>query len=92
MSSPLPNVAALGNWIHSWVQPNGAIHGFHNHPVWGVNPYRLGDFTAGHTTWSSPFLAGLAEAIALRPDPARQGPSRAPRSLPSHHLPPRRPV
>lgn len=69
MSSPRPNVAALGNWIHSWVQPNGAIHGFHNHPVWGVNPYRLADFTAGHTTWSSPFLAGLAEAIAQRPDP-----------------------
>ena len=55
-----PNVAALGNWLHSWVQPNGAIHGFHNHPVWGVNPYRLADFTAGHTTWASPFLAGLA--------------------------------
>lgn len=69
-TSPVrPNVAALGNWIHSWVQPNGAIHGFHNHPVWGVNPYRLADFTAGHTTWSSPFLAGLAEAIAQRPDP-----------------------
>ena len=64
-----PNLAALGNWLHSWVQPDGAIHGFHNHPVWGVNPYRLADFTAGHTTWASPFLAGLAEAIALRPDP-----------------------
>lgn len=68
-SSPRPNLAALGNWIHSWVQPSGAIHGFHNHPVWGTNPYRLGDMTAGHTTWSSPFLAGLAGAIAQRPDP-----------------------
>lgn len=68
-SSTRPNVAALGNWIHSWVQPNGAIHGFHNHPVWGTNPYRLGDMTAGHTTWASPFLAGLAEAIAQRADP-----------------------
>jgi len=67
-----PNLAALGNWIHSWVQLNGAIHGFHNHPVWGSNPYRWGDFTAGHTTWASPFLAGLAEAIAQRPDPRAQ--------------------
>jgi|UniRef100_UPI00404AE5D8 hypothetical protein len=63
-----PNIAALGNWMHSWVQPNGAIHGFHNHPVWGTNPYRIGDFTAGHTTWSSPFIAGLAEAITKQPD------------------------
>lgn len=63
-----PNVAALGSWIRSWVQPNGAIHGFHNHPVWGGNPYRWLDMTAGHTTWASPFLAGLAEAIQQRPD------------------------
>lgn len=68
MPTSTPNLAALGNWIHSWVQPSGAIHGFHNHPVWGVNPYRIGDFTAGHTTWSSPFIAGLAEAQAQRPD------------------------
>jgi hypothetical protein len=68
MTPVTPNVASLGNWLHSWVQPNGAIHGFHNHPVWGVNPYRLADYTAGHTTWASPFLAGLAEAVALRPD------------------------
>jgi len=67
-----PNVAALGNWIHSWVQPNGAIHGFHNHPVWGTNPYRLGDMTAGHTTWASPFLAGLAQAITQQPDARAQ--------------------
>lgn len=64
-----PDLAALGNWLHSWVQPSGAIHGFHNHPVWGCNPYRWADFTAGHTTWASPFIAGLAEAHALQPDP-----------------------
>ena len=70
MTSPVrPNIAALGNWLHSWVQSDGAIHGFHNHPVWGGNPYRWADMTAGHTTWASPFLAGLAEAISLRPDP-----------------------
>lgn len=63
-----PNVATLGNWIRSWVQPNGAIHGFHNHPVWGGNPYRWLDMTAGHTTWASPFLAGIAEAIKQKPD------------------------
>ena len=73
MSSTTPcNVASLGNWLHSWVQPNGAIHGFHNHPVWGTNPYRLGDMTAGHTTWASPFLAGLAQAITQQPDARAQ--------------------
>jgi hypothetical protein len=66
---PRPNLAALGNWMHSWVQTDGAIHGFHNHPVWGTNPYRWLDMTAGHTTWASPFLAGLAEAIHQQPDP-----------------------
>ncbi|MFZ9682131.1 MAG: hypothetical protein ACO3DQ_02845, partial [Cephaloticoccus sp.] len=68
-ASSKPNLAALGSWIRSWVQPNGAIHGFHNHPVWGGNPYRWLDMTAGHTTWASPFLAGLADAIQQRPDP-----------------------
>lgn len=63
-----PDLAALGSWLRSWVQPNGSIHGFHNHPVWGGNPYRWADMTAGHTTWASPFLAGLAEAIQQRPD------------------------
>ena len=27
------DLAALGNWLYSWVQPDGAIHGFHNHSV-----------------------------------------------------------
>ena len=56
----------LGNWLRSWVQPNGAIHGFHNHSVWGDNPYRWNDWTCGHTTWASPFVAGLASALRQR--------------------------
>ncbi|MFD0713361.1 hypothetical protein [Paenibacillus sp. GCM10027626] len=55
-----PNVAALGNWMASWVNAEGAIYGFHNHSVWGDNPYRWNDYTSGHTTWASPFLIGLA--------------------------------
>ncbi len=35
-----PNIGKLGQWLMSWVQPNGSIHGFHNHPVWGDNPFR----------------------------------------------------
>ncbi len=62
------SVGSLGNWISSWVQESGAIHGFHNHSVWGGNPYRLQDFTAGHSTWASPFLAGIALAISKAKD------------------------
>ena len=63
-----PNIATLGRWLHSWVQPNGAIHGFHNHSVWGDNPFRYGDFTAGHSTFTAPVLIGLAMALRQRPD------------------------
>lgn len=63
------NTAKLGNWIASWIQESGAIHGFHNHSVWGGNPYRWSDFTAGHSTWSSPFLAGLSCALQKHPHP-----------------------
>ncbi len=59
----------LGNWIRSWTQPDGAIHGFHNHSVWGGNPYRWNDWTCGHSTWASPFLAGLALALRQRMNP-----------------------
>jgi hypothetical protein len=62
------DLAMLGNWIQSWVQPTGAIHGFHNHTVWGGNPYRWIDFTSGHSTWASPFLPGLALALDQAPD------------------------
>lgn len=61
-----PDASLLGSWIRSWVQPTGAIHGFHNHSVWGGNPYRFNDWTAGHSTWASPFLAGLASALRGR--------------------------
>jgi hypothetical protein len=67
----IPDSAMLGSWILSWIQPSGAIHGFHNHSVWGGNPYRWGDFTAGHSTWASPFLAGLSNV--LRQQPHAQG-------------------
>ena len=59
-------VGMLGNWIKSWIQEDGAIHGFHNHSVWGGNPYRLLDFTSGHSTWASPFLAGLSKALSVK--------------------------
>lgn len=64
----MADTAALGRWIRSWIQPNGSIHGFHNHSVWGGNPYRVGDYTAGHSTWASPVIAGLASVLKKRPD------------------------
>ena len=63
-----PDMGALGSWNRSWVQPGGQIHGFHNHTVWGGNPYRWLGFTSGHSTWASPFFAALARALATRPD------------------------
>ncbi len=63
------NRARLGNWLRSWVQDDGAIFGFHNHSVWGSNPYRLMDYTSEHSTWSSPFLVGLAKALSIEMHP-----------------------
>lgn len=54
------DLAALGSWLVSWVQPNGAIYGFHNHSVWGDNPRSWADFTSGHTTFAAPMLPALA--------------------------------
>lgn len=68
MNTREPDAGRLGRWIRSWVQPDGAIHGFHNHSVWGGNPYRWADFTAGHSTWASPFIAGLAAALRRCPN------------------------
>ncbi|MBP3965862.1 hypothetical protein [Paenibacillus lignilyticus] len=65
-----PQAGKLANWLLSWVQPSGAIHGFHNHSVWGSNPYRWGDFTSGHSTWSSPLLAALSMLIKEKRDSA----------------------
>ena len=59
----------LGNWLLSWFQQDGAIHGFHNHSVWGSNPYRWSDFTCGHSTWASPLIASLALIVEQHPNP-----------------------
>lgn len=61
-------VGRLGNWLGTWVQESGEIFGFHNHPVWGGNPYRWSDFSSGHATWASPLAVGLAQALRVLPD------------------------
>ena len=66
--APLPDVAALTGWLRSWVGDEGQIRGFHNHSVWGTNPATFIDFTSGHQAFSAPALAGLATALARRPD------------------------
>ncbi|NOU71970.1 hypothetical protein GC098_11155 [Paenibacillus sp. LMG 31458] len=63
-----PDISALGNWLMSWLQEDGAIHGFHNHSVWGSNPYRWADFTSGHSTWASPMMAALSRIAAEQGD------------------------
>lgn len=63
-----PRLPELGGWLAGWVQPEGAIFGFHNHSVWGDNPFRYGDFTAGHSTFASPMLPALALALKQQPD------------------------
>ncbi|RAV20091.1 hypothetical protein [Paenibacillus contaminans] len=62
------NIGALGNWLLSWVQEDGAINGFHNHSVWGSNPYRWADFTSGHSTWASLTIPALCLALKNRRD------------------------
>ncbi|MCL5996009.1 MAG: hypothetical protein M1546_08130 [Chloroflexi bacterium] len=62
------DLAALTNWLLSWVDASGEIRGFHNHSVWGDNPYRWGDFTSGHSTWASPLIPALVEALRQQPD------------------------
>ena len=69
MTAQVPDAASLGNWLSSWVREDGSIYGFHNHSVWGGNPYRWLDFTSGHSTWTSPFIAALADALRQCPDP-----------------------
>ena len=64
----VPDPAALGRWILGWVQPGGAVHGFHNHSIWGSNPYRCLDFTSGHTTFAAPLVLGLLNVLRGRPD------------------------
>lgn len=65
-----PHAGKLANWLLSWVQPTGEIYGFHNHSVWGSNPYRWADFTCGHSTWGSPLLPALAMLLKENREPA----------------------
>lgn len=62
-------LARLGHWLASWVQSDGAIFGFHNHPIWGSNPYRMLDFTSGHATFAAPLAMGLARCLEKQFDP-----------------------
>lgn len=64
----IPDTAALGSWIHSWIQESGAVYGFHNHSVWGCNPYTYMDFTSGHSTFGSPVLGAIAYALSEKWD------------------------
>jgi hypothetical protein len=52
------------------LQPSGAIYGFHNHAVWHGNPFRWGDFTANHSTFTSLLLPVLARLDAQGTDGA----------------------
>lgn len=62
------SLSRLGQWLLSWIQPNGAIHGFHNHPIWGTNPYRTLDFTCAHSTFASPLMMALVPLLQACPD------------------------
>jgi len=64
----IPNVARLGQWLKSWIQPSGAVHGFHNHTIWGENPYHYQEMSCGHTTFAAPVMVGLANALRSSPD------------------------
>lgn len=63
-----PDTAALAGWLHSWVTDDGAVNGFHNHSVWGTNPFTFLDFTSGHTTFAGPAVGAFGQALAEQPD------------------------
>ncbi|GAB3536908.1 hypothetical protein GCM10027403_19280 [Arthrobacter tecti] len=63
-----PDVAALARWIRTWVGNEGQIRGFHNHSVWGTNPFTFLDFTSGHQAFSAPATAALGEALGRQFD------------------------
>ncbi|MEF3403105.1 hypothetical protein [Agromyces sp. CCNWLW203] len=68
-SSPLiPDVTALARWMRTWVGDEGQIRGFHNHSVWGTNPFTFLDFTSGHQAFSAPATAAFGEALGRRFD------------------------
>ena len=50
--------------VNVFLQESGAIFGFHNHAVWGGNPYRYADFTSNHSTFASLLLPVLARLDA----------------------------
>lgn len=62
------DAARAGRWLRSWIQPNGAVYGFHNHMVWGSNPGRWGDCWSGHSTAASPVIPALANALGKCPN------------------------
>lgn len=66
--SPTPDLAPLTRWFLSWVSDEGAIHGFHNHSVWGTNPATFLDWTSGHAAFSAPALGAIGQLLAARPD------------------------
>lgn len=66
----IPDSPALARWLRSWVQPDGALHGFANHSVWGAYPALYGDDWCGHSTFASPLLMAWAELCVRFPDPA----------------------
>lgn len=68
--SSVPDTHALAQWLRSWVRPNGAIHGFANHSVWGGYPALYGDDWCGHSTFASPLLMAWAELCVRFPEPA----------------------
>ncbi|UNK70519.1 hypothetical protein [Microbacterium sp. H1-D42] len=63
-----PDVASLARWMRSWVGDRGQIRGFHNHSVWGTNPFTFLDFTSGHQAFSAPATAAFGEALGRRFD------------------------
>lgn len=68
-----PDVPRLLRWLGEWVQPSGAIHGYHNHAVWGDHPWRYADRWCGHSTFSAPLLCAWAQALVKVPDVEQLG-------------------
>ena len=61
---PVSLPSRLWNWLNSWWAEDGAIFGFHNHPVWGMNPVRTQNNYSGNTTFATSLL--MAAALLLK--------------------------